>query len=145
MTELEPFLSKYKLVVFRKSSHLFQRLPHADLHCDLAVVYLISNPALLESLVPSPDEVGAIFDIPLEYCLTAVWPGDQSLLSKKGSDDWPYEADYYVSRELGSNRSKGYLRNRRLKRRFFVRVGADRCELDDRRGIRIPYEPITNI
>jgi hypothetical protein len=103
MTELEPFLSKYKLVVFRQSSHLSQRIPHTDIHDDLAVVYLISNPALLESLVPSPDEVGAIFDIPLEYCLTAVWPGDQSLLSKKGSDDWPYEDDYYVSRELRSN------------------------------------------
>jgi hypothetical protein len=112
MTELEPFLSKYKLVVFRKSSHLSQRITHADLHCDLAVVYLISNPALLESLVPSPDEVGAIFDIPLEYCLTAVWPGD----------DWPYEDEYYVSRELGS---EGYLKNFRLKCRFLVLVGAD--------------------
>jgi hypothetical protein len=122
MTELEPFLSKYKLVVFRQSSHLSQRIPHADLHDDLAVVYLISNPALLESLVPSPDEVGAIFDIPLEYCLTAVWPGDQSLLSKKGSDDWPYEDEYYVSRELGS---EGYLKNFRLKCRFLVLVGAD--------------------
>ncbi|KAH8090769.1 NUDIX hydrolase domain-like protein [Filobasidium floriforme] len=81
MTELEPFLSKYKLVVF-------------------PVVYLISNPALLESLVPSPDEVGAIFDIPLEYCLTAVWPGDRSLLSKKGSDDWPYEDDYYARTDV---------------------------------------------
>ena len=59
---------------------------------------------MVESLVPSPEEVGAIFDIPLEYCLTAEWPGDQSLLSKKGSEDWPYEDEYYVSIYLGGNR-----------------------------------------
>jgi len=62
-----------------------------------AVVYLISDHQVVQNLIPSPDEVGAIFDVPLEYCLTAVWPGDMSQLSSKGSEDWPYEEDFYVS------------------------------------------------
>jgi len=61
------------------------------------MVYLISDPQVVQNLIPSPDEVGAIFDVPLEYCLTAVWPGDMSQLSPKGSEDWPYEEDFYVS------------------------------------------------
>lgn len=61
------------------------------------MVYLISDPQVVQNLIPSPDEVGAIFDVPLEYCLTAVWPGDMSQLSRKGSEDWPYEEDFYVS------------------------------------------------
>lgn len=65
-------------------------------------MYLISNPALVESLKPSPEEVGAIFEIPLEYCLTAEWPGDQNVLAKKGSDDWPYEDEYYVRHDASN-------------------------------------------
>lgn len=51
---------------------------------------------LVESLSPAPDEVGAIWSVPLEYCLTAQWKEEYGVPSEKGGPDWPYEDDYYV-------------------------------------------------
>lgn len=52
---------------------------------------------LVEALSPAPDEVGAIWSIPLEYCLTAQWKDDYGILSEKGGPDWPYDDEFYVS------------------------------------------------
>ncbi len=62
-----------------------------------AVVYFISNPSLLDVLVPSPDEVDGIFDFPLLSCLTASVDGGYEL-TEKGGPNWPYEAEFHVSR-----------------------------------------------
>lgn len=52
---------------------------------------------LVESLSPAPDEVGAIWSVPLEYCLTAQWKEEYGVPSEKGGPDWPYDDEYYVS------------------------------------------------
>lgn len=62
-----------------------------------AIVVLLSDPTLFDKLVASPEEVDVIYDLPLEYCLTGVWPsGEPRRLSEQDSDDWPYP-DPYVS------------------------------------------------
>ena len=61
-----------------------------------AVIYLISNHELVKSLAPSPDEVGAIWSMPLEYCLTAQWKEEWGTLAERGGPDWPYEEEIYV-------------------------------------------------
>jgi hypothetical protein len=55
---------------------------------------------LVESLSAAPDEVGAIWSVPLEYCLTAQWKEEYGVLSERGGPDWPYQGDeeeFYVS------------------------------------------------
>ncbi|KAJ9108780.1 hypothetical protein QFC21_000100 [Naganishia friedmannii] len=85
VTQLQPFLSKYKIIVF-------------------PVVYLMSSMDLVNSLTASPDEVGAIWSLPLEYCLTAQWKEEYGVLSEKGGADWPYSDEYYLHVEqLGHN------------------------------------------
>lgn len=98
LTELPPFLSKYKLVVF-------------------PVVYLLTNPEIvLPTLHPSPDEVERMFEHPLEAVLEpeTVWTrrreyenqigrmekrssADGRELSEMGGEDWTYQEEYYVS------------------------------------------------
>ena len=73
---LQPQLSKYGLLV-------------------TPVVAFLSDVRLLDSLTPCEGEVDAIFEHPLKALL------DPSLsltlpLSKKGSEDWPYDDDVYV-------------------------------------------------
>ncbi|KAJ9102942.1 hypothetical protein QFC19_004498 [Naganishia cerealis] len=93
VAQLQPFLSKYKIIVF-------------------PVVYLISSMHLIDSLTPSPDEVGAIWSLPLEYCLTAVWKEDYGVLSEKGGPDWPYEDDYYNNSDVTWLKTSEYRMNR---------------------------------
>ena len=74
---LQPQLSKYRLLV-------------------TPVVAFLSDTDTLGSLIPCEGEVDAIFEHPLEAVL------DPALsltlpLSEKGSEDWPYEDDTYVS------------------------------------------------
>lgn len=76
---LDPFLSKYKLVVH-------------------PIVYLLSSSAVVDALQPSPDEVAGIFEHPLEALLDGKWEGDNvAKPSERGGADWPYEDEYYVS------------------------------------------------
>jgi hypothetical protein len=74
---LEPFISKYKLLV-------------------TPVIALLTDLSVLDNLQASEAEVDRIFDHPLEAFL------DPTLANKKplvaiGSEDWPYEAGYHVS------------------------------------------------
>lgn len=62
-----------------------------------AVIYLISSIELVEALTASPDEVGAIWSMPLEYCLTAQWKEEYGTLAEQGGPDWPYKEEFYVS------------------------------------------------
>lgn len=76
---LDPFLSKYKLVVH-------------------PVVCVLSSSAVVDALKPSPDEVAGIFEHPLEALLDGKWEGDAAATpSERGGTDWPYEEEYYVS------------------------------------------------
>ncbi|KAI5454663.1 hypothetical protein NCC49_003554 [Naganishia albida] len=94
VTQLEPFLSKYKIIVF-------------------PVIYLISNMELVDSLSPAPDEVGAIWSIPLEYCLTAQWKDEYGVLAEKGGSDWPYADDeFYNHSDTNWLKTSGYRMNR---------------------------------
>jgi len=74
---LEPFISKYKLLV-------------------TPVIALLTDLSVLDNLQASEAEVDRIFDHPLEAFL------DPTLANKKplvaiGSEDWPYEAGYHNS------------------------------------------------
>ncbi len=100
LTQLAPFISKYKLIVFREyfGYHRFPFLSPSHTKLPSAVVYFISDPSLLDVLVPSPDEVDGIFDFPLLSCLTASIDGGYEL-TEKGGPNWPYEAEFHVSQE----------------------------------------------
>ncbi|KAI0833712.1 NUDIX hydrolase domain-like protein [Trametes gibbosa] len=58
------------------------------------VVALLSEPSVLETLVPCPDEVDRIFDHPLPAILDPHLASKEDL-AQKGSSDWPYTEEYY--------------------------------------------------
>ncbi len=63
----------------------------------LAIIYLL-HPSLIPDLIPFPEEVSKIFSFPLESCLSSnTYTGDVSELVEKGSKDWEYQDEYYVS------------------------------------------------
>ncbi|ADV24386.1 hypothetical protein I315_02992 [Cryptococcus gattii Ru294] len=62
----------------------------------IPVVCFLSDVSLLEHLLPSPDEVDAIFTHPLKGCLTGTVEGkDLEGLAEKGSEWWPYEEEFH--------------------------------------------------
>lgn len=61
------------------------------------MVALLTEPSIIESLVPSPGEVDRIFNHPLEAVLDLSIASKEEL-SPKGSTDWPYEEELYVRR-----------------------------------------------
>jgi peroxisomal coenzyme A diphosphatase NUDT7 len=63
------------------------------------VVALLDDPSLLEHLKPSPDEVDHIFTHPLEAFLDPTATKRETLVDI-GSEDWPYEAEFYVCLSL---------------------------------------------
>jgi len=75
---LEPFISKYKLLV-------------------TPVVALLTDLAVLDSLKASEAEVDRIFDHPLEALLDLSLANKEPLVAT-GSNDWWYEAEYHASR-----------------------------------------------
>lgn len=74
---LEPFLSKSLLLV-------------------TPVVAILTDVSVLDTLVASPSEVDLIFDHPLEALLDPSLAANEPLVSK-GSSDWPFDEDLYVS------------------------------------------------
>lgn len=74
---LEPFISKYKLVV-------------------VPVIALLTDLSVLNTLKASETEVEHIFDHPLDGLLDPALAGRENLVNV-GSDDWPYEVEYHVS------------------------------------------------
>jgi hypothetical protein len=75
---LEPFISKYKLLV-------------------TPVIVFLTDPAVLDNLRASEAEVDRIFDHPLEALLDPPLASEEPLVVI-GSEDWPYETEYHVSR-----------------------------------------------
>jgi hypothetical protein len=74
---LEPFISKYKILV-------------------TPVIALLTDVSVLGNLKASEAEVDHIFDHPLEAILDPSLASEEPLVSI-GSDDWPYEVEYHVS------------------------------------------------
>lgn len=74
---LRPFLSSAKLLV-------------------TPVVAVLDDPSILENLRPSEGEVDRIFTHPLDAILDPTLAAHEPLVDK-GSDDWLYEPEYYVS------------------------------------------------
>ncbi|CED84106.1 Peroxisomal NUDIX hydrolase [Phaffia rhodozyma] len=86
LTTLEPFLSKYNLIVH----------PH---------VVFVSDESTIDHLEASPDEVDRIWELPLESVLDLAFWGNQteearSKLSVKGEEDWLYEEDVYSTSDI---------------------------------------------
>lgn len=75
LTQLPPFLSQWKLIV-------------------IPVVFLCTDPALIDTLSPCADEVDCIFSHPLEAILEPSLANGESL-SEKGGENWPYSEDLY--------------------------------------------------
>ena len=75
---LDPFISQFKVVV-------------------TPVVALVDDVSILDTLRAAPGEVAQIFDHPLEALLDPELARGEKLVPI-GSEDWPYEAELYVSR-----------------------------------------------
>ena len=75
---LDPFVSQYKVVV-------------------TPVVALLDDVSILDGLRAAPGEVAHIFTHPLEALLDPELARSEKLVPM-GSEDWPYEAELYVSR-----------------------------------------------
>ena len=76
--QLEPFFSKYGLLV-------------------TPVVALLSNLSVLDILKASDGEVARIFDHPLEALVNPTLARGEALV-KTGSEHWPYDVEFHVSR-----------------------------------------------
>jgi 8-oxo-dGTP pyrophosphatase MutT (NUDIX family) len=76
---LDPFVSLYKIIV-------------------TPVVAILTDPTVIDRLVPLPREVHDIFDYPLEAFLDPALAADEEL-SPKGSEEWPFEEDYHATTE----------------------------------------------
>ena len=74
---LRPFLSSAKLLV-------------------TPVVAVLDDPSILGGLRPSEGEVDRIFTHPLDAILDPTLAAHEPLV-EKGSDDWLYDPEYYVS------------------------------------------------
>jgi coenzyme A diphosphatase NUDT7 len=61
------------------------------------VVALLDDVSILDNLRAAPREVAHIFDHPLEALLDPELARSEKLVPI-GSEDWPYEAELYVSR-----------------------------------------------
>jgi len=72
---LEPFISLYKIVV-------------------TPVVAVLTRPAVLGELQAQASEVACIFTHPLRALLDPSLARDEPLV-ERGSEDWPYEEDFY--------------------------------------------------
>ncbi len=55
----------------------------------------LTDISILDTLAPNPDEVDRIFTHPLDAIIDPPLASGESL-SGIGSEDWPYEGDYYV-------------------------------------------------
>ncbi|KAG8763650.1 methyltransferase protein [Ceratobasidium sp. 423] len=82
---LSPFVSLYRLAV-------------------TPVVAFLSDLTLLDHLKPNPEEVDEIFDHPLEALLSpelaaSLAPRPEQPLSKRGSEQWPYESEYHEMKD----------------------------------------------
>ncbi|KAJ7196508.1 NUDIX hydrolase domain-like protein [Mycena pura] len=75
LATLPPFVSLHKLVV-------------------TPVVALLTNPALIDSLRASQDEVAAIFSHPLEAILDPTLARKEALVAR-GSEDWIYDTELH--------------------------------------------------
>ncbi len=65
----------------------------------VAVVCFLSDPTIIDDLIPSPDEVDLIFDHPLKGCLEGELHGkDVDDLVEKGGEWWPHTEDFHVRR-----------------------------------------------
>lgn len=56
---------------------------------------LLTDISILNTLTPNPDEVDRIFTHPLDAIIDPSLASGEPL-SGIGSEDWPYEDDYYV-------------------------------------------------
>ncbi|WVQ83170.1 hypothetical protein IAT38_005308 [Cryptococcus sp. DSM 104549] len=66
----------------------------------IPVVCFLSDPSLLLSLEPNPDEVDAIFTHPLKGCLTgSLEEKDQEGLSRIGGEWWPHDEDFHSTED----------------------------------------------
>jgi coenzyme A diphosphatase NUDT7 len=73
---LPPFISQWKLLVH-------------------PVVMLLTDISILDTLTPSLNEVDRIFTHPLDAIIDPSFAFGEPL-SEIGSEDWPYEGDYYA-------------------------------------------------
>ena len=63
----------------------------------------ISDPAILSTLQPSPDEVDYIFTHPLKGCHTGILEGEDAIgMAKEGGVWWPHPEELHVSGGSGS-------------------------------------------
>ena len=56
---------------------------------------ILTDISILDTLTPNPDEVDRIFTHPLDAIIDPPLASGEPL-SGIGSEDWPYEAEYYV-------------------------------------------------
>lgn len=87
--QLPPYLSQWKLVV-------------------TPVLFFLDDPSVLASLVPCTQEVDRIFTHPLQAILDPELASDE-VLSRKGSDDWPYEEELYNTSDSTWTQIRGSL------------------------------------
>ncbi|KAH7927969.1 hypothetical protein BV22DRAFT_1005982, partial [Leucogyrophana mollusca] len=64
------------------------------------VVALLDDPGILDQLRPSAEEVDHIFNHPLEALLDPSLVADENNLVAKGSEHWPYDADYHTINDV---------------------------------------------
>ncbi|KAH7912325.1 NUDIX hydrolase domain-like protein [Hygrophoropsis aurantiaca] len=64
------------------------------------VVALLKDTSTLEQLKPSVTEVDHIFNHPLEALLDPTLVSEEPNLTEKGSENWPYEADYHTINDV---------------------------------------------
>jgi peroxisomal coenzyme A diphosphatase NUDT7 len=59
---------------------------------------LLTDTSILDTLMPNPGEVDRIFTHPLDAIIDPALASGEPL-SEIGSEDWPYEEDYYVHQD----------------------------------------------
>lgn len=60
---------------------------------------LLTDTSILDTLTPNPDEVDRIFTHPLDAIIDPSLAAGEPLCDI-GSEDWPYEEDYYAGSNL---------------------------------------------
>ena len=60
---------------------------------------LLTDASILDTLTPNPNEVDRIFTHPLDAIIDPSLASGEPL-SGIGSEDWPYEEDYYACSNL---------------------------------------------
>ena len=63
------------------------------------IIMFLTDTSILDTLTPNPSEVDRIFTHPLDAIIEPSLASGEPL-SDIGSEDWPYEEDYYARPNL---------------------------------------------